>query len=308
MSAMPIDRYPARHSFVGRWLAALLGGMLLLVSSPLTVPAQADPVSPVALTVTASPSPATSGTEITYTIAGTNTGGSKITNVVLSDQLNGVGTIQAPPATPQYVVTASQGSCTQSGQLVTCNLGTVAGGASFTVTVRGVVTAPAGSTINNTASVTGTRSAQNFTTNASVQTLVQSGTTGTLPDLTLSKSAPTSVAAGASFDYTLTVNNIGSVPATGITVKDTLPAGVALTSITTTSLFVCTPTAAPAPGPTTVTCTGGRVNDGQNGTITLRVTAPAVGTTLTNTAVVDPANAIVEANEENNTSATVNTR
>ena len=307
MPGLSDDGRSRRFGGIRRVLAGVIGALLLLASPPLALPALADPVSPITLSVAAAPSPATSGTEITYTITGTNTGGAKLSNVVLSDQLNGIGTIQAPPATPQYVITSSKGTCTQSGQLVSCNLGTVNGGGSFTVTVRGVVTAPAGTTINNTASVTGTRSAQNFTTNATVQTLVLPGTSTSLPDLTLSKSAPTSVAAGSSFDYTLTVNNIGAVPATGIVVTDTLPTGVALTSVTTTSLFVCTPTSAAAPGPTTVTCTGGRVNDGQNGTITLRVTAPATAASLTNTASVDPADAIKESNEENNTSATVNT-
>jgi len=121
--------------------------------------ALADPVSPLAVTKTATPSPVASGQEITYRITATNTGGAKVDNLVLSDQLNGVGTIQNPPAAPQFVLTSTQGSCTQSGQLVTCNGGSLAGGATWVVTIRGLVTAPNGSTLNNTASVTGTRSA-----------------------------------------------------------------------------------------------------------------------------------------------------
>ncbi|MCA1683902.1 MAG: DUF11 domain-containing protein, partial [Actinobacteria bacterium] len=77
-------------------------------------------------------------------------------------------------------------------------------------------------------------------------------------------------------------------------------------SVVASSLFTCSPTSAPAPGPTTVVCTGGAVNQGQNATITLNVVAPASGS-LTNTAVVDPDSAIAEGNELNNTSATVNT-
>ena len=271
------------------------------------VPASADPASPLAVTKTANPSPVASGAEITYTITVTNTGGSRVDNVVMSDQLNGVGTIQSPPAAPQFVLTSTKGTCSQSAQLVSCAAGTLQGGETWVATIRGVVTAPGGSTLNNTASVTATRSAQNFTTTATVQTLVQGGGGGgSLPDLTINKTGPSSVPAGSNFAYTLTVNNIGSVNAANIRVVDTLPAGVALVSVNPTSLFTCTPTAAPAPGPTTVVCTGGAVNQGQNATITLNVTAPASGS-LTNTASVDPDNTIAETNELNNTSATVNT-
>lgn len=291
-----------------RWIGAFSAAALVLLGSPLLVPAVADPASPITVTNVASPSPVASGAEITYTISMTNTGGSKLTNLVLTDQLNGVGTLQSPPATPQYAISSSQGSCTQSAQLVTCNGGTLPGGGTWFVTIRGLVTAPSGSTLNNTATVTGTRSAQNFTTNGSVQTLVQGGTGGgtSLPDLTLSKSGPSSVAAGAAFDYVLTVNNLGTALANDIAVTDTLPAGVTLqaipTPIETTSLFVCST----AGDPITVTCTGGRVNAGQNGSIRLHVLAPASGP-LTNTAVVDPDDTIDESNELNNTSAVVNT-
>ena len=289
----------------GRWVAALAAALLSLGASPFVVPAAADPASPIDVTNTATPSPVASGAEITYTITIVNTGGAKLTNLVLTDQLNGVGTLQSPPATPQYAVTSTQGTCTQSGQLVSCNGGDLAGRASWTVTIRGLVTAPDGTTLNNTAAVTGTKSAQNFTSNGSVQTLVQGGTTSDpLPDLTLNKTGPSSVEAGASFDYILTVNNIGTELANDIVVVDTLPAGVTLQADpwTTTSLFTC----AGAGAPITVTCTGGRVNAGQNGTIRLHVVAPASGS-LTNTAKVDPDDTIVEADEQNNTSAVVNT-
>ena len=294
----------SRSSRRARWLAALTAAILMLPGSPLLLPAAADPTSPLTVTNVASPSPVASGAEITYTITVVNTGGSKVTNLVMTDQLNGVGTLQSPPATPQYALTSTQGTCSQSGQLVTCNGGALAGGASWTVTVRGVVTAPSGSTLNNTAAITGTRSAQNFTTNGSVQTLVQGGSGSTLPDLTLNKTGPSTVVGDASFDYVLTVNNIGTALANDIKVTDTLPAGVTLqaTPFTVTSLFTCTSTGSPI----TVTCVGGRVNAGQNGSIRLHVVAPPTGS-LTNTAAVDPDNTIAEGNELNNTSAVVNT-
>ena len=133
------------------------------------------------------------------------------------------------------------------------------------VTIRGIVTASSGTTINNTATVSGTRSAQNFTSTTSTSTLVTGGSTP-LPDLTIAKTGPTSVVKSAPMIYTLTVNNLGTANATNVKVSDTLPAGVTLnpaTPFSTTSLFACSAAGAPI----TVTCSGGAINQGSNGTI-----------------------------------------
>ena len=94
---------------VARWLTAVVGALLLVLAGPLAAPVAADPASPLVVTNVATPSPVTSGTEITYTITATNSGGAKASNLVMSDQLNGVGTIQSPPAAPQFVITSTQG-------------------------------------------------------------------------------------------------------------------------------------------------------------------------------------------------------
>ena len=130
-------------------------------------PVLADPVSPLTVVKTADKNPVAAGQQLTYTINVTNTGGAKVTNVVMTDQVNGVGVIQNPPALPQLIITSTKGSCQQggpNGNVVTCNVGTVNGNESFVITIRGQVTAGNGTTLNNTASVTGTKSAQNFTT------------------------------------------------------------------------------------------------------------------------------------------------
>ena len=286
-------------------VALALMVVAIALSTNAVKPALGDPASPIAVTKTANPSPVVSGTELTYTITIKNTGGSKVSNLVMTDQVNGVGVIQNPPALPQLIITSTQGNCAQggpNGNLVTCNGGTLAGGATWVVTIRGQVTAANGTTLNNTASVTGTRSAQNFTTNATVQVLVQSEGGGkSQPDLTINKTGPTSVAVSSPMTYTLTVNNIGTASATNVKVVDTVPAGVNISSATATSLFVCSVVSQ------TVTCTGGAVNAGANATITINGTSPTSAGTITNTAVVDPDNTIAESNELNNTSATVNT-
>lgn len=258
-----------------------------------------DPASPITVSNADSPDPVASGQQLTYTITVVNTAGSKITNVVLADQLNGVGGIGVPP---QLVLSSSRGSCSQSTTLVTCNAGTIEGGGSWTVTIRGIVTAANGTTINNTATVSGTHTAQNFTTTTTSTTLVQGGANTPLPDLTISKTGPSSVQSSSPMTYTLTVNNIGTANATGVKVVDTVPTGVTGISATGTSLFVCSVAGQ------TVTCAGGAVNQGSNATITINGTSPAIATTITNTAAVDPDNTIAEASELNNTSALVNTQ
>ena len=297
-------------------LRALIGTLVIVatVLQPgLASVVLADPISPVSVVKTASSNPVASGAELTYTITVTNLGSSKVDNVVMTDQVNGVGVIQSPPALPQLTITSSKGTCTQggpNGNLVTCNAGTLNGRQVWVVTIRGQVTAASGTTLNNTASVTATKSAQTTTTTGSVSVLVSGGTGGgdPLPDLTLNKTGPTSVALGAPLTYTLTVNNVGSANTANVRVVDTLPAGVTLAATTpfeTTSLFVCQSSGTPI----TVVCDGGAVNKGQNATIKINAISPVASppTQITNTAVVDPDNTIVESNELNNTSATVNT-
>ena len=278
----------------GRFLAAAT--LLASLAAPGLL--RADPSSPFTIANNDSPDPVASGSQLTYTITMVNGGGSKATNVVFSDQVNGVGGIGVPP---QLVLTSTRGSCVQNVNLVTCSAGTIEGGGTWVVSIRGIVTASNGTTLNNTASVTGTRSAQNFTSTATATTLVSNGNSSG-PDLSIAKSGPTSVPVSTPMTYTLTVNNSGTANATGVKVVDTVPAG--LTSITAsgTSLFVC------GVAGQTVTCTGGAVNQGSNATITINATSPASVGTITNTAVVDPDDTIAETNELNNTSALVNTQ
>src|SRR5215510_6681147 len=91
----------------------------------------ADPTSPMTINDVDSPDPVASGAQLTYTVTMVNTGGSKVTNAVMTDQLNGVGGIGVPP---QLQITSTRGSCTQSTNLVTCNGGTIEGGGSWIVT------------------------------------------------------------------------------------------------------------------------------------------------------------------------------
>src|SRR3954447_12017688 len=248
-----------------RRLQILLAGALVLAFVIVDGRAQGAAASPITVVKTPSLSQVASGAQLTYTIVVTNTGGAAISNVSMTDQVNGVGVIQNPPALPQFNITSTKGACTQggsNGNLITCNAGNMAGGESWTVTIGGQVTAGAGTTLHNTATVTGTKSATTFTTPSNATSvLVAQGSGGGFPDLTINKTGPTSVTAGAALTYTLTVNNIGNANASNIKVVDTLPSGVTLSPspFSTTSLFNCGSSGTPV----TVTCSGGAVNTGQ---------------------------------------------
>jgi len=103
-----------------RLRAAAALGVLAFLAVPGRV--QADPVSPFTIANADSPDPVASGSQLTYTITMVNGGGAKATNVVFSDQVNGVGGIGVPP---QLVLTSTRGTCTQNVNLVTCAAGTV---------------------------------------------------------------------------------------------------------------------------------------------------------------------------------------
>jgi uncharacterized repeat protein (TIGR01451 family) len=99
-----------------------------------------------------------SGGNLNYAIAVANKGPNNASGVTVTDTL--------PGGTTFVSATPTQGSCTGTST-VTCNLGTIAasGGASVSLVVH--VTAPAGSTIRNTATVTGRVTDPNTANNTS---------------------------------------------------------------------------------------------------------------------------------------------
>ncbi|MDP9192467.1 MAG: hypothetical protein M3P06_12275 [Acidobacteriota bacterium] len=99
------------------------------------------------------------------------------------------------------------------------------------------------------------------------------------PDLSITKTALSStVPTSSPINYTLAVSNVGAGAANDVTVTDTLPAGVTLTSVSGSG-WTCG-------GNPVITCTMGALAPGAAPNITIDVTAPATGTTVTNTATV----------------------
>ena len=89
--------------------------------------------------------------------------------------------------------------------------------------------------------------------------------------------SPDPVALGSNLTYNLTVTNNGELPATGVTLTDTLPAGATLVS--------ATPGQGSCTGGSTVVCNLGTLNAGANTTVTIVIMPPAVRT-INNTATV----------------------
>ena len=104
-----------------------------------TVNAFAD----LAVSAIASPSPAMVGGNLTYTVTVTNLGPLTASSVVLTNKL---------PSGPAYVSAQStQGSCSRTGSVVTCNLGSITNGAAAKVTI--IVTPAAEGTLTNVSGV-----------------------------------------------------------------------------------------------------------------------------------------------------------
>jgi uncharacterized repeat protein (TIGR01451 family) len=114
-----------------------------------------------AIVKTATPNPVTEGTPLTYSLAVTNNGPATATNVTVTDTL---------PSTVIYLssTTAAPGTCSEAGGTVTCLLGTMANGATATITILTIPGQPG--VISNTATVsTADQTDPNTANNSSTQ-------------------------------------------------------------------------------------------------------------------------------------------
>ncbi|MBB4703694.1 DUF11 domain-containing protein [Sphaerisporangium siamense] len=156
------------------------------------------------------------GNQGIYTLSVSNAGPADATNVVVTDTLDPrLEIVQPLPA-----------GCSAAGQVVTCTLASLAAGATrnWDITVRVRPDTPAGTVIPNVSGVTSDTSTPKESNNANIVVARRS-------DLAIGKTAGT-LNAGAGGTYTLTVTNNGPSDDTGVTITDTLPAGVAFVSST----------------------------------------------------------------------------
>jgi uncharacterized repeat protein (TIGR01451 family)/fimbrial isopeptide formation D2 family protein len=221
------------------------------------------------------PDPVTPGSALTYTLVVRNNGPSVAANVVLRDPLP-TGTAFTSIAAPGF--SCSTPAAGTTGDVV-CTTATLAVGASTTVTLTVQVAATLldGAVITNAAAV-----------RSDTVDLVPGNNTDREPttvaaptsvDLAIAKTdAADPVLVGANITYTLTVRNDGPAAATGVTVTDTLPAGLTLVSATPSQGAPCT-------GTTTVSCVLGGLAAGAQATVAVVATASTTGVVV-NTATV----------------------
>lgn len=240
------------------------------------------PSADLGVTKTDSPDPVTGGGSVTYSIRVTNAGPDGATGVTLADTLDANVTFVS--------ASFSQGSaCTTAGSplVVTCVLGDIANGADATGTI--VVTTPVVEVVTgiaNSVTVSGNEGDPVAGNNTAQQgtTVVPAGPAQA--DLAVSKtdSPDPLFSAAGDLTYTITVDNNGPDGATGVTLADTLPAGVTFVSASTTA-GQCD--AAPDAGGV-IGCGLGDLAASGNATVTIVVTPPTVTepTTLSNSVSV----------------------
>ena len=250
---------------------------------------------------TASPATVAAGENLTYVITAINNGPAVSNDVRLTDTLSSLvsaGGVQS--------MTPSQGTCTVTpiggtSQNMVCDLGTMAAGATATVTV--VVRPSIATTGNrtNTASITSLSVGDPDRSNNSAS--VTSTVTAKV-DIRVAKSAsPTTIPAGAPLTYVATVTNDGPSTAQAVNLVDTLPTNATFISATASGSGSCTtPTVGAVGG--TLSCTWGSINSGSQQTVTYKVRPllSAVGGNLVNAVAVTTTTA--EDNTANNSATT----
>ena len=143
------------------------------------------------------PATATVGSEITYTIDIVNTGNEALDILSVVDTVNGHAGVNITSSFPD----------------------TVAAGATVSATFKYTVLASDPDPLPNSVAATaeGVISEASVTGNASCVTDIVH-----VPGIDVTKSCPAAVAEGEDIEYTITVQNTGNEPLTGVTVTDTL--------------------------------------------------------------------------------------
>ncbi|MCW2980935.1 MAG: conserved repeat domain protein, partial [Solirubrobacterales bacterium] len=177
------------------------------------------------LAITKTMGKAEAGKPLVYTLAITNHGPSASSAVTVKDTL--------PAGTTFRSAAPSQGTCSASGQTVTCQLGQLASGGSAQVSLTVEVAATATGSIRNVASVEGPEPDPDKSNNESaVEGPITPAPPGGTPNLKVVKTADTSTPqVGVPFDYDVAISNFGDADAKNVKVVDTLNGPVKVVSI-----------------------------------------------------------------------------
>jgi uncharacterized repeat protein (TIGR01451 family) len=191
-------------------------------------------------------------------------------------------------------------TCTNSSGTVDCT-GDLGVGASAQIQITARVNAGVTGSITNSATINpGFPIAESNTSNNTDSKTVSVGGTGLNFKLVSNTDSPDPVAQGGLVTYTIIGANTGTADATGVQLQDTLDPGVNFVAAQGTNGWTCTGT-----GP--VNCTG-NLAAGTTTTITVQVIVNAVaGTTLTNTATINPGFVIAEDDHTDNVGSATTT-
>jgi len=239
----------------------------------------------VQITKTAGASPITAGDSAAFTLTVKNNGPGTATSVTLTDTL---------PAGLTWVESPSNANCDIASGILTCNFGDLAVNGTGSVTVKAKTAGSNCGTLPNKGWVAATNEGTNQGNNSS-----QASITVNCPDVQVTKTAVASpVSAGDSAGFTITAKNNGPGTATGVTVTDTLPAG--LTWVESPENANC----AIASG--ILSCNFGDLAANATASVTVKAkTAAANCGTLNNKAWVAATNEAAGASANNNSSAGV---
>jgi len=243
-----------------------------VTSNTATVSVTAGPQPSLTLTKAVVPSSVQAGGTVTYSLTYANTGTAAASKVCLSDTV---------PANMTYVNGSATGGgvYTPATQSLTWAIGVLSVNGTGTKTFKATVNTgtAVGTNISNTALVSCAE-----TTAVSSNMAVVSVVAIPLPTLTLTKAvSPASAVPGGTVSYTVNYANTGTVPATNVTVSDTIPAN--LTYLTGTATGGCGYNAATR----TISWPIGTLNAGVSGAMMFKASVnygTAAGTTINNNA------------------------
>ncbi len=234
----------------------------------------------IAISKVASTVSPTAGSPFSYSILAESLDVLPVTNVTITDTIPANLSIVSATYDVNPGAGGGTGSCSISGQDVTCAVGTLAGHDNLTGdgpdAVKVIITVQAPNTcvqIDNKAAV---QWAENGTKPPVESNTATVTVTGCAPGLTLAKTGG-DVVSGQDITWTITVTNNGNADATNVAISDTLPAGFTFVSSNPGSP-ICTETGG------VVSCALGTLAAGQDTTVDITATAPTTCGPYTNTA------------------------